>query len=345
MSNKNIKKILVLTVILCVILNSFPSLAFSAKGIDGKEITNINDFSDTEGSVGTKTNPICRVDGTGAEFEDWAGDKYFTDGCEFKNLTVSDESEYVLNPVYDSEAYDVTLDASGGKIEGKDTVTFQAVNFDDKTITDGELLEKDEEKDLAELLSNIDDLNLNGYYPYFVGFDDSEINKRLFFNGSDKPDEKENTDCEISEAVYDCRKKCTLYVVWKDNERAEAWSDAQKAAGEFIAYIDGYSNINAYNEKFGGSDSLNYGCFEAEKLLKGAKNLSYEWTLKSGDIIKDGDQKTSKFSKTNMNKDYDGCILSEVIQYGPEDHKYTMNVDTIQFKVYGRPAVTSAVIE
>ena len=290
---------------------------------------------------GTKEDPYTSVDFTGESgFETWAAGKYFAPNCTFKNLTAANGKTFTLIPVYDS-VKKVTVSASGGTIGGAASQEI-SVNFTDGTIVEGkELLEQDETKKLGTVIAALPDPENAGYYPYFYEYDASAANKRLYFGDSIPAGliTTEGTTAKISDAVYD--RVGSLYVVYSDTEDATAWKEDTKNAAKMIAYRDGYDKA-AYAEKFGGLASLPYGEFSARKELPGAVGLTYAWTLKLAEATK-GTQTAETYTQSQIKKDLDGAVLSEVLHYGP-DSCYSLTTTGITYTVYGRPVVSAAEI-
>lgn len=345
MKNK-IRIAVTLTLVFSMMAATLTSYAFEVHGsVSGTWVTDAAQL----GTVGSKEDPIDQVDGTGESFSSWAGNKYFTPDCEFKNITATDEAVITLTPVYGGTKT-ATLNGNGGTVAGASTKAL-TVNFDDATIdVEKEIVSQDAEKDLSALLAGTT-AAYEGYYPYFYAFDNSTLNKRIFFDSD--ASKTETTDKLISEAKYDVNGAGTLYVIWKDTVEAKEWKQAQTDKAKFVAYDSRYATKAAYYAAFGGKlsgagDDLPYGTFDVKKELPGIDHytVSWKWTLKKSEVTKK-ELNGQEFSHSEVAKDLDGAKLTEVVKYGPsgETEKYQLTTDPIEYIVYGRPAVSAAVIE
>lgn len=347
MKNKR-KHIMVLSLILSLLIGSVNAYASITPG--GEDGTLENPFTSVDYTNG--------VDETGKSFEDWAasgndGDGYyFAPDCTFKNLAASgSDAEYRFIPVYKPEEKEVTVYASGGKIDGNTSKTI-TVNYENGTIDpDEEILEQNENKKLGTVLSGTFP-EMDGYIPYFYEYDQSSKNRRLFIveEGADLPEEATaSEDVSVWDAYYDTKLTGDekIYVVYKDTPDATDWKQETKEKAKIIAFDSRCSTGADYEAMFGGKANTHpygYGCFSAKKLLPGALNTTYKWTLKKGDEEKES-QTTDEFSQNSISKALDGAELTEVLTYGPSDNIYTLTTKPITYTVYGRPAITSVTIE
>lgn len=345
MKNK-IRIAVTLTLVFSMMAATLTSYAFEVRS-GSTTVYSVEDLR-SEG-LGSSEKPIDYVDGTGESFSSWAGSKYFTPDCEFKNITVTDGAGIQLMPVYGGTK-SATLNGNGGTVAGASTKAL-TVNFDDATIdAEKEIVSQDDTKDLSALLAGTT-AAYEGYYPYFYAFDNSTLNKRIFFDSD--ASKTETTDKLISEAKYDVNGAGTLYVIWKDTVEAKEWKQAQTDKAKFVAYDSRYATKAAYYAAFGGklsgaSGDLPYGTFGVKKELPGIDHytVSWNWTLKKGEDTKK-ELSGQEFSHLGVAKDLDGAKLTEVVKYGPsgEAEKYQLTTDPIEYIVYGRPVVSAAVIE
>ena len=341
-----IKFAVTLTLVFSMMAAALTSYAFEVRS--GSTTVYSVDYLRSEG-LGSPEKPIDYVDGTGEDFRSWAGNKYFTPDCVFKNITATDDDSITLTPVYGGTKT-ATLNGNGGTVAGASTKAL-TVNFDDATIdAEKEIVSQDAEKDLSVLLTGTAAAK-EGYYPYFYAFDNSTLNKRIFFDSD--ASKTETTDKLISEAKYDVNGADTLYVVWKDTEEAKEWKQAQTDKAKFVAYDSRYATKSAYYAAFGGKlsgagDDLPYGTFDVKKELPGIDHytVSWKWTLKKSEVTKK-ELNGQEFSHSEVAKDLDGAKLTEVVKYGPsgETEKYQLTTDPIEYIVYGRPVVSAATIE
>ena len=343
---KRIKFAVTLTLVFSMMAATLTSYAFEVSS-GSTTVYSVDDLR-SEG-LGSPEKPIDYVDGTGESFSSWAGNKYFTPDCVFKNITATNNDSIILTPVYGGTKT-ATLNGNGGTVAGASTKAL-TVNFDDATIdAEKEIVSQDAEKDLSVLLTGTAAAK-EGYYPYFYAFDNSTLNKRIFFDSD--ASKTETTDKLISEAKYDVNDADTLYVVWKDTEEAKEWKQAQTDKAKFVAYDSRYATKAAYYAAFGGKlsgagDDLPYGTFDVKKELPGIDHytVSWKWTLKKSEVTKK-ELSGQEFSHSEIAKDLDGAKLTEVVKYGPsgETEKYQLTTDPIEYIVYGRPVVSAATIE
>jgi len=324
------------------------TFAFEAEGSNSQVVSD----STALGTVGTAANPIVRVDGTDIEFDTWAKGKYFTEDCEFRNISSKNDVSFRLKPVYGPELKKVKFDAGIGKFGGTDKtlekdVNYNDASFDSENEIDGRTIggqykseeEKalykanvyDEDKELGKLLADLNPTYQKAsptdteYFPYVYMLEGSSANRRIFVDADDTT--KSDGDPALSAAVYDINGAGTVVLIWKDSENADEWNAAQTAAAGFVAKV-GDLNRTEYIQRFGGNLTHPYGQVTRKKELPGADITAYAWELKVGsDSKKNGTEET--FAPDGMDGSYDGAVVTETITYG--------NVSSFELKTKGLP--------
>jgi len=338
MKRRNFKQLIALSM-LSVLVLSFTAYGFSAQGTSGDPV----DDPAKLGTIGTETNPIKFVDGTGYSFETWASGLYFTTDCEYSNLTAADGKVFTLKPVYGSEKT-VTISAGGGKFGAEDSVE-KTVNYDDATIeSDKEVLSNSAENDLSAVLTGLtvsSPSSYGSYKPYFFSYEASTKNKRIFVDSSDPS--KTAADGTLESCVYDTDGQ-SLTLVWKENEGdITKWTADQTNALSILAVRSNYTQ-QEYVNTFGGDSSLSYGKIDLKKGIYGADNTTYSWVLTKKDASPEEPVTANQYIKEAMDKGFDQAKLKETIKYGPQS-KYTISPDELELIVYGAPTVSAVVIQ